>query len=534
MKFSFDDVKSGAHFVLELPRFLRRPIAVESARAILAERLAHRDADFLALVEQAVYGNPASPYRALLGLAGCEYGDLAQLVSREGVEGALATLYRQGVYLSIDEFKGRQPAVRGSATVEIQSSMLHNVALGPHFTARSGGSRGQGTAVPLHLESVRDAAVDPCLILAAQGGLGWRHAVWRVPGGLAIVQLLQLGCCGVRPARWFSQVDPAAPGLHARYRWSARALRLGSLLAGRPLPAAELVPIDDPLPIARWMSAVRRRGEVPHLNTSVSPAVRLCEAALAAGIDLRGARFSIAGEPLTAVRLALIRQTGAEAVPFYAAMEAGIIGHGCLAPEASDDVHVLDDLHALVSLSGSADRPGLPPGALLVSSLRPTARLILLNVSFGDQGVLARRACGCPLEGLGWTAHLHGVRSFEKLTAGGMTFLDADVIRVLEEVLPSRFGGGPADYQLVEEADDGRPVLQLLVDPALGPLDPGEVADAFLTALGSGSDVGRVMQLQWRQSGLLRVQRERPRSTPGGKILHLHAVPQATNPRPRR
>jgi hypothetical protein len=43
-----------------------------------------------------------------------------------------------------------------------------------------------------------------------------------------------------------------------------------------------------------------------------------------------------------------------------------------------------------------------------------------------------------------------------------------------------------------------------------------------------------VMQLQWRQSGLLRVQRERPRSTPGGKILHLHAVPQATNPRPRR
>lgn len=61
-------------------------------------------------------------------------------------------------------------------------------------------------------------------------------------------------------------------------------------------------------------------------------------------------------------------------------------------------------------------------------------------------------------ERLGWTLHLHGIRSVEKLTAAGMTFLDSDVIRVLEEVLPGRFGGGPTHYQLVEEedAEDGR------------------------------------------------------------------------------
>ena len=35
-----------------------------------------------------------------------------------------------------------------------------------------------------------------------------------------------------------------------------------------------------------------------------------------------------------------------------------------------------------------------------------------------------------------------------------MTFLDSDVIRVLEEVLPARFGGGPTDFQLVEQEDD--------------------------------------------------------------------------------
>ena len=91
----------------------------------------------------------------------------------------------------------------------------------------------------------------------------------------------------------------------------------------------------------------------------------------------------------------------------------------------------------------------LPPRALLLSSLRASSPLVLLNVSLGDQAFVERRHCGCPLESMGWDLHLHTIRSFEKLTAGGMTFLGSDVIRVMEDVLPGRFGGGPADYQLV-------------------------------------------------------------------------------------
>jgi hypothetical protein len=91
----------------------------------------------------------------------------------------------------------------------------------------------------------------------------------------------------------------------------------------------------------------------------------------------------------------------------------------------------------------------------------------------GDQAIVVQRACGCPLEQLGWVTHLHTIRSYEKLTGGGMTFLDTDVIRVLEEELPARFGGTPTDYQLLEEeADDGQPRLQLLVHPRVGPLNP--------------------------------------------------------------
>ena len=133
------------------------------------------------------------------------------------------------------------------------------------------------------------------------------------------------------------------------------------------------------------------------------------------------------------------------------------------------------------------------------------------------------RACGCPLERLGWVTHLHTIRSFEKLTAGGMSFKETTVIRVLEEVLPARFGGGPTDYQLVEEeTDQGRPCLRLLVHPAVGPIDSQAIADAFLSALGEMSRWSRLMEDVWRQGEMLRVERQVPLTTAAGKIQHLH------------
>jgi hypothetical protein len=160
-----------------------------------------------------------------------------------------------------------------------------------------------------------------------------------------------------------------------------------------------------------------------------------------------------------------------------------------------------------------------------LSSLRLTSPLILLNVSMGDQAILGSRSCGCPLERLGWRTHLHTIRSFEKLTAGGVTFLDADVVRVLEETLPARFGGGPLDYQLVEEeAPDGRPRLRLLVHPGLGSVPESVIADAFLDAITAGSDAARVAGSLWREMGLPRIERRSPLTTPGGKILHVHAA----------
>jgi hypothetical protein len=305
-------------------------------------------------------------------------------------------------------------------------------------------------------------------------------------------------------------------------------MRWGSLLGGVPLPRLQYVPVDSALQIARWMHGVLRSGGAPQLFLAPSPAARLSRAALEAGVDLRGTCLTLSGEPITETRLAVIRRAGAEVAASYGAMEmGGPVGAGCCAPEAPDDVHVLHDTHALIQPGSEGRTAGLPPLALLLSSLLPTAPFVLLNVSLGDQARVIRRGCGCPLEALGWTTHLETIRSFEKLTAGGIAFLDTDVVRVLEEILPARFGGGPTDYQLVEEeVENGRPCLRLLIHPAVGPLDPGKVAETFLRAIGPGSGIERLAGLLWQEGHFLRIERRPPLAMASGKVLHLH-VPRS-------
>jgi hypothetical protein len=139
--------------------------------------------------------------------------------------------------------------------------------------------------------------------------------------------------------------------------------------------------------------------------------------------------------------------------------------------------------------------------------------------------VLETRACGCALAAIGWSTHVHTIRSEEKLTAGGMSLLDADVVRVLDEVLPGRFGGGPTDYQLVERQDGARARLRLVVDPAVGPLDAREVVRVTLDALATRADpAASVTARLWADGEYLEVERRPTEQTPGGKIAHVHRV----------
>lgn len=121
------------------------------------------------------------------------------------------------------------------------------------------------------------------------------------------------------------------------------------------------------------------------------------------------------------------------------------------------------------------------------------------------------------------TLHLHRVRSYEKFTAAGWTFFCGDLYEVLEQTLPSEFGGGPGHYQLVEEEDEnGQTRLTMLVDPEVG---PRSTRRSSRPASGKSSCAASWATAGWRAPGgtrgTFRVKREPPRPSSRGKILPL-------------
>jgi hypothetical protein len=375
----------------------------------------------------------------------------------------------------------------------------------------------------MDLAFFRETAVDTIIYLDARKSMESEKAIWEVPGGVALYRILTLSLSGTPPAHWFSQLDFAAPEMNLRYKGSASVLGLGGMLAGIRLPRPQYVSLEDPLPIIRWMQDCLRRGKTPHLFTYASSAVRLSRKALDMGFDLKGVHITMSGEPTTKARLKTVQRSNAEVFPAMGSAECGYIGYGCLSPDAPDDMHLLKDLHAVVQPGHPGMHSDLTAKSLLVSSLRPAAPLIMLNVSLGDQAELVRRNCGCPMGETGLDLHLEHVRSPEKLTGGGMACFDSGIIKILEEVLPSRFGGAPTDYQLQEdEAEDGNPRLRLVVHPSVGPLDEGQLTSTFLSALGSDTGAEKLTSMVWNSIGILCVERGLPKTTATGKIQHMH------------
>jgi hypothetical protein len=505
----------------------------EQALACVRERLAQRDRDFLWLLREAVYGQASHPSRRLLARAGCTFADIEQLVRSDGVEGTLRVLYRAGVYLTADEVAGRSRVIRGSDSFDIHAADLRNPWAVSHLAGSSGGSRsGTPTAIALDLDALLDQLPAYRLSLVAAGGADWVEAVWAPPGSIGLAYGLRgTVAFGRPPERWFSPVDTHASAAAPSYRWALWSARLAGLLAGVRLPLPEPVSPVDPQPVVAWLAAVRRRGGTPLLHLYPSAVARLCSAAERAGVDLHGVGLSLRGEPVTPARVAAARRAGAEVLSLYGAIECGAIGHGCLRPSAVDEVHLHDDLHVIIQPGSDAALSALPPDALLVTTLRRSARLILLNACLGDQATIDRRECSCPLQTYGWQTHLRGIHSFEKLTGMGMTFADAEVTPVLDQVLPARFGGDPTDYQLIEEeSDDGSVRLRLVVDPRLGPLDHEALVDAFLDALARTSATRQVMTLGWRAAGIVSVDRRQPLAAPSGKIMHFRRADVGRSP----
>ncbi len=515
-------------FFFGLRKFLREREALAQARGValkaVRQRLERRGEAFLAILSRAVYAHPASPYRDLLRCAGIEENDVAASLKKVGLEETLRLLQRSGVYVTIDEYKGKVDTVRGSARFRYSERSFDNPVLSGAYAISSGGTRSSGARVMIDFDYLVAMSYYNTLILDMFQGVAEPIASWFpvFPGAPGVNSCLRFARMGNIPERWFSQVENNVK-VGWEKRWGLAYIIHMSHLMGVPLPPPEFVDLNHGEVVARWAHEALKRAPGCWVYTFVCSAVRACLAATELGLRLDGARFLVTGEPLTRRKKAEIEATGAVALPVYGVSEAGAIAGPCGRPAYPDDCHIFRDGFAAVQHRRQLPLWGNEVEAFLFTSLLPQTPKVLINCETGDYGVAEHRDCGCPLGELGLTEHIHHIRSFEKMTGEGVTFVDTDLVRIIEEVLPRRFGGRSTDYQLVEaEEQEGLTRLNLYVSPKLGPLKEPEIVDTFIAALRQSGFTPQAWlhpgAEMWRQAGAVRVVREPPLTTRGGKI----------------
>jgi hypothetical protein len=491
---------------------LRHPPSLEQARQGLARRRQERSAVFLAEVRQQVFGRSSHPYARLLAAAGCDYGDLERLVQREGLEVALGELLRQGVYLTEPELKGRRPVVRGSLAFRVRFRDLRRV--GQFVTGLDGRRRSRYGLM------FREVAENALLSLDGLGGLGWRHAYWGNLHDTGLLWVVRYTGPGGRPVRWYTRLDPRSARTPISARLLARYLPPLAGLAGVRLPRPVYVPLDRPDPIVEWLRQELAAGATPHLCGAVSMTLAVVERAQQLGVDLHGARLGAGSEPLTEARRQFLDASGAQAVSNYFSKESGPMAYGCPRSEGADDLHLYDDVHAVVQRSPDQVIDDHPPAALYHTTLRPGWPYLLMNVSLADRADISASTCGCPLETLGWSTRLQSVRSFARLKLAQLPIPDDLLLTVLERQLPAWFGGRAGSYQLVEDQIqvDGQRRLRLLVDHSVS-AELSKIRQRWLEAL---RELGvPVQQLASGQRWMV-VERGAPLLTSSGKNYPIH------------
>ena len=501
--------------------------AIALARSTLQARIAAREDNFLRLAERSIFQYSRSPYLPLLAAKRIAFSDLKSWVSKLGLEASLRNLEKEGVYFTVDEFKGKVPVRRNGVTFVCEEAMFDNPYLSFVYEVRSGATRSAGTRIRIDFDYLHQRSLYDAFLLDLHGCLAAPIANWFpvFPGAPGINSSLRFAHIGNPAQRWFSQVAEDQVRVNWEKRWGTKTIFAVHRFFGCPLAEPEYAGLNDALQVAQWASRVLGEHANCVIYTFAASAVRVCIAAAEANLNLKGAKFLVTGEPLTPHKKKEIESAGAMAIPVYGISEAGVVAAGCNQSHSqSDHCHLYKDTTAIIPHRQVVPNFDLSLDSYLFTSLLYESPKLLLNVGMGDFGDLDSQACNCGFGKLGFDTCLSNIRSYEKLTGEGVTFVDTDFIRIVEKELPELFGGQSTDYQLVEAEDaKGFTRLRLLVSPRVGKVNEGEILAMFMKLLGRGeaspeswAQSGVEM---WHQSGMVQIMRDYPVCTPSGKIL---------------
>jgi hypothetical protein len=506
--------------------------ALQRARTALRERMERRDENFLSFAERGIFRYPSSPYRPLLEARKIDFAWLKQHVENVGLDETLRLLYEEGVYFTVDEFKGKCDVERQGLRFRCAEKDFDNPFLSTAYEVRSGATRSAGTRVRIDFDYLRQRSLYDAFLLNEHGVLTAPIANWfpLFPGAPGINSSLRFSYIGNPPKKWFSQVAKARVKVNWEKRWGTELIFAMARLHGVRMARPEFVDLNHAHAIAEWASQMLEEQPACVIYTFATSAVRICMAARESGRNLAGVRFLVTGEPLTPQKRREIESAGAIPIPVYGISEAGVIAAGGSRsyPE-SDHCYLYKDTTAVISHRHLVEHSDMTVDSFLFTTLLHESPKLLLNVGMGDYGSVYQRSDDSDFGKLGFDTHISSIRSYEKLTGEGVTFVDSDFITIIEKKLPELFGGTSTDYQLVEEEDEaGLMRLKLLVSPSVGETDDDRVVQTFLQLLRNADDSPESWAASgiemWDQAHTVRVSHEYPLTTASGKILPFHVT----------
>jgi hypothetical protein len=495
-----------------LVAYLRRPLDPAGARAEVRARLQTREATFLRLARETIFGQPQSPYLPLLRWAGWDHERLERSVEEVGLETTLTTLRDQGMWISSSEFKGREPIRRDGLVIEPRPRHFDNSAgrRSRLSTATGGTASGVRSPVSYSWQLFRDEAALELLLFESHGLTEAPSAVWlpALPGIAGLHNVLVQMRFRRPPERWFSQARP-----RGRDAAAIRYVQAVGRAFGMRVPAPEAIGIGESDRVASWLHSARKRSGAAALKTFSSSATEVAEAARRLRLDLTGCVIFAGGEPLTERRIDYVESTGARVFARYVATETGWIAAGC--PQGQPGrMHLYSDRIAAVVARSTT--PGADPEPLLLTSLTASAPKVLLNVDIGDAGHLRSRRCPCALGEAGLELEVSGVHGHDKVSGAGVT-VPVLVLRDVLDQLLTEAGAAPDSYQLREEdGDDGASRVLIMLEPEVD-LAEDELLAALLELLPSQGPEGELAASLWRASGAIEIRRERASRTASGK-----------------